>query len=178
MQSPRLDDELTAAQSNSDQIPAPSSRTEVEWLVTLASSRGASTITLGHARDQNSAAAVHAFAALWTASGRTVLRIVDWPENAASWLRQAHRFAEPEPDLWVVAGRPLGWAQMARRLTWSTSWRSRDTLAFSSLAAPSTQELAGPTILEELSGALPNGRIWRMRDSQIVIEPGIAGDHA
>jgi len=177
MQSPRLDDDLTAAQSKSDHIPAPSPQTEVECLVALAASRGASTITLGHARDQNSAAAVHAFASLWTASGRTVLRIVDWPENAASWLRQARRFAEPEPDLWVVAASPVGWAQMARRLTWSTSWKARDTLAFSSLADHHTQDLAGPAILG-LSGALPNGHIWRMREDGIVIEPGTAGDHA
>jgi hypothetical protein len=40
---------------------------------------------------------------------------------------QARRFTASTPDLWVVAGHPLGWAQMARRPRWPTAWSPERT---------------------------------------------------
>ena len=59
------------------------------------------------------------FARRWQATGGAIVCAVTWPESAASWLRQATRFAAGGPDLWVMAGPATGWAQMTRRLLWS-----------------------------------------------------------
>lgn len=67
-------------------------------------------------------------------TGGEVLAVVNWPEEAASWLRPATRFTELNPDVWVVAGALLGWAQMSRRLRHSTSWDPRRTYEVASLA--------------------------------------------
>lgn len=94
---------------------------------------GIETVTLGHGRDPHSAAAARAFAQAWESRGGTVLAVVDWPEEAASWLRQARRFAAGDPDAWVVAGPARGWAQMARRLRQSTTWDPRRTFRLASI---------------------------------------------
>ncbi|MFB9690562.1 hypothetical protein [Amycolatopsis plumensis] len=90
-------------------------------------------------------------AAAW---GGVVLTTVAWPETAASWLRQAHRFAAPEPDAWVVSATPAGWAGMARRLQLSTSWSPHRTFATSALAG---YPLPG------LRGARADGTTWETR---------------
>ncbi len=87
-------------------------------------------------------------AAAW---GGIVLATVTWPETAASWLRQARRFAAPEPDAWVVSASPEGWAGMARRLLLSTSWNPHRTFA--------TSALAGYPI-PGLRGARADGTTW------------------
>ena len=61
----------------------------------------------GHGRSAAAAAAAAAFARRREDQGRIVLDVVTWPEEAASWLRQASRFAAADPDLWSwrVPGR-------------------------------------------------------------------------
>jgi hypothetical protein len=80
-----------------------------------------------------------------------VLATVTWPETAASWLRQARRFAAPEPDLWVVSATPAGWAGMSRRLLRSTSWSPHRTIAAAALAG---------FPLPGLRGAHADGTTW------------------
>jgi hypothetical protein len=84
--------------------------------------KDAVTITIGHSRDEPGRAAAQAFAEQWTASGRIVLDVVDWPEEAASWLRQANRFTAGNPDAWVVTATARGWAGMRRRLSLTPAW--------------------------------------------------------
>ncbi|MEV4052319.1 hypothetical protein AB0J55_14145 [Amycolatopsis sp. NPDC049688] len=88
-------------------------------------------IVLGTAASPAARADGERIAAAW---GGLVLATVTWPETAASWLRQARRFAAPEPDVWVVSATPAGWAGMARRLRLSTSWSPHRTLLTSALA--------------------------------------------
>ncbi|MEV5712467.1 hypothetical protein AB0L41_01150 [Amycolatopsis mediterranei] len=90
-------------------------------------------------------------AAAW---GGMVLATVTWPETAASWLRQARRFAAPEPDAWVVSATPAGWAGMARRLLLSTSWSPHRTVT--------TSVLEGFP-LPGLRGARADGTTWESR---------------
>jgi hypothetical protein len=90
-------------------------------------------------------------AAAW---GGLVLATVTWPETAASWLRQARRFAAPEPDAWVVAATPAGWAGMTRRLLLSTSWSPHRTIATSALEG---------FALPGLRGARADGTTWENR---------------
>ncbi|QWF81531.1 hypothetical protein [Amycolatopsis sp. CA-230715] len=81
--------------------------------------RGAVAITIGSSRDAPSKAAAAEFAASWHG---IVLAVVDWPEEAASWLRHARRFTRGGPDAWVVVADGLGWARMVDRLARSTGW--------------------------------------------------------
>lgn len=54
--------------------------------------------------------------------------MVDWPETAASWLRQANRFTDSAPDHWVVLiTEEYAWMQMRQRLR-HTNWDPDRTL--------------------------------------------------
>jgi hypothetical protein len=109
---------------------------------------------LGRARhivigtDSSSRTEGEQIAAAW---GGDLLATVTWPETAASWLRQARRFATPEPDAWVVSASPASWAGMSRRLLRSTSWSPHRTFATSALAG---------FPLPGLRGARANGTTW------------------
>ncbi|QFU86916.1 hypothetical protein [Amycolatopsis sp. YIM 10] len=90
---------------------------------------GRGSLTIGCSRDDVCRVLAEAAAATWTGRGGTVLSIVDWPEQAASWLRQARRFVDGEPDAWLVIARPGGWAGMRDRLLRSTDWDPARTVA-------------------------------------------------
>jgi hypothetical protein len=97
-----------------------------------------------------------------------VLDVVTWPEEAASWLRQATRFTAAQPDLWVMAGPPGGWAQMTRRLLWSTPWEPGRTIAFAALGTERAVGLVGADNLSGLTGATAWGGTWAVRDGQLI----------
>jgi hypothetical protein len=124
-------------------------------------------VTIGHGRDPASRDAAAAFAAEWVAFGGVVLATVDWPEEAASWLRAARRFAAGEPDAWVVAGRALGWAQLSRRLRHSTDWDPGRTFGFASVGTTESVRLAGVGTLDGLRGVSADGSDWRIGRSSI-----------
>jgi hypothetical protein len=86
-------------------------------------------INIGSSRDPISLATAVVVQEAWTSAGGQVLDVVDWPDDAASWLRQARRFTVHEPDAWVVTGSVPGWVQMGRRLAYSTDWDPARTVA-------------------------------------------------
>lgn len=155
------------------QVPAPHTSLELETIMGLLAERRSriSTISVGHARDDASRSAANAIVRAWTAHGEDVLGVVDWPEDAASWLRQATRLVAGTPDAWVVAGSPLGWAQMGCRLRHSTDWDPERTIALSSLADIRLIEMAGPDIFKGLRGALPDGGTWRIANGLLICYP-------
>ncbi|MFE0106145.1 hypothetical protein [Streptomyces sp. NPDC059009] len=130
------------------------------------------TVAVGHSRDAASRAAAEAFAAAWAANGTgardheeggpDVLAVVDWPEHAASWLRPARRLTAQEPDAWVIAAAPLGFAQLARRLRRSTDWDPARTYAFAALGDSRVPALAGAHTLHGLRGASADGGTWHI----------------
>ena len=126
---------------------------ELNRMAELALRRDARTVTIGHGRSAAAAGAAAAFARRWEDQGRIVLDVVTWPEEAASWLRQATRFAAANPDLWIMAGPPGGWAQMTRRLLWSTPWEPGRTIAFAALGTERAVGLVGAGNLPSLTGA-------------------------
>ncbi|MFB7945943.1 hypothetical protein ACFC6L_13585 [Kitasatospora phosalacinea] len=132
------------------------------------------TVAVGHGRDEASRAAAHAFAEAWQPAHGTVLAVVDWPEDAASWLRPARRLTTGAPDAWVVTGAAQGWAQLSRRLRHSTDWRPDRTFAFAPLGNPAVVELAGPDTLDGLRGASADGGSWYV-DSGLVVHHGVEG---
>jgi len=79
---------------------------ELRRMTELALSRGARAIAIGRGRSPVAARAAAGFARRFQATGGSIVCAVTWPESAASWLRQATRFATADPDLWVMAGPP------------------------------------------------------------------------
>jgi hypothetical protein len=158
---------------NDQQVPVPHTSAELETIMGLLTERRSRvcTISVGHARDDASRSAANAIIRAWTVHGGDVLGLVDWPEDAASWLRQATRLAVGALDAWVVAGSPLAWAQMGRRLRCSTDWDPERTIAFSSLADIQLIELAGPDVFKGLRGAMPDGGTWRIGGGLLIRYP-------
>ncbi|MGW8969933.1 hypothetical protein [Streptomyces platensis] len=146
-------------------LPSPAPHTDAELgallaLLTAPRMRIA-TVVVGHSRDAASRSSAAAFAEAWCEAGRQpVLAMVDWPETAASWLRAAHRFTADEPDAWVVAAAPVGWAQMSRRLRHSTDWDPARTFGFAALGDSRVPALAGPATLHGMRGATADGGTW------------------
>jgi hypothetical protein len=137
----------------------------------LALSRGARSIAIGRGRSHAATGAADGFARRWQATGGTVIRVVTWPESAASWLRQATRFAAADPDLWVMTGPATGWAQMARQLLWSTPWRPERTIAFAAIGAEPVIGLVGAHTLAGLAGATADGGTWQVGHGILQVTP-------
>lgn len=104
---------------------------------------GAEVLTIGHGRDAAARNLALAFGEAWEAGCGQILAIVDWPEEAASWLRQAQRFAAGPPDVWLVVSPALGWEQMRRRLLASTVWDPDRTFSMAS-GSSARPVLSGP----------------------------------
>jgi hypothetical protein len=83
----------------------------------------------------------------------------------------ATRFAAADPDLWIMAGTPRGWAQMTRRLLWSTPWQPGRTLAFAALGTRRAIGLVGAHNLQGLAGATADGGTWTVCDGSIQVAP-------
>jgi len=160
--SPRLPPSLARDMAESEPTAA-----ELIRMTGLAQRRGARSVAIGRGRSAATAAAVAAFARRWEATGGTVLTVVTWPEEAASWLRQATRLAAADPDLWIMAGAPGGWAQMTRRLLWSTPWQPGRTLAFAALGTNDAIGLVGAHNLHALAGATTEGGTWTVCNGSI-----------
>ncbi|REK86984.1 hypothetical protein DY245_29725 [Streptomyces inhibens] len=147
-------------------LPSPDPHTDAELaallsLLTAPPYARIASVAVGHSRDAASCSAAAAFVEAWRATGREVLAVIDWPEVAASWLRAANRFTAEEPDAWVVAAAPLGWAQMSRRLRHSTDWDPARTYGFASLGDSRLPALAGPATLQGMRGTTADGgSIW------------------
>ncbi len=164
--SPRLPSGLTYDVAGSGPADA-----ELRRMTELALGRGVRSVAVGRGRSAAAAAAVTAFARRREAGGGTVLTVVTWPEEAASWLRQATRFAAADPDLWVMAGTARGWAQMTRRLLWSTPWQPDRTLAFAALGTEHAIGLVGAHNLQGLAGATADGGAWTVCNGSVQVSP-------
>ena len=140
---------------------------ELSGMTQLALSRGARAVALGSGNSPAATRAAAGFARRFQAAGGSIICTVTWPESAASWLRQARRFAAADPDLWVMAGPAIGWAQMTRRLLWSTPWRPERTIAFAAIGAAPVIGLVGVHNLAGLSGAAADGGTWQVSDEML-----------
>jgi hypothetical protein len=163
---PRLSASRTRA-AHADTEAGAATRAEIGSLLRLALERDARAVVIGRGRTPAAERAVAEFCRRWDGPARTVLSIVTWPEEAASWLRQARRFTEPDPDLWVMAGPPAGWAQMTRRLLWSTPWRPERTIAFAAVGSEPAIGLVRAANLEGLAGATAGGGTWAVQAGQL-----------
>ena len=144
---------------------------ELSRMTELALSRGAQAIAIGRGRSPVAARAAAGFARRFEAAGGSVICAVTWPESAASWLRQATRFAAADPDLWVMAGPATGWAQMTRRLLWSTTWRPERTIAFAAIGTRHVTGLVGAHNLPGLAGATKDGGTWQISHGIVRVTP-------
>jgi len=148
---------------------AEATEAELSRMTELALSRGARAIAIGRGRSPVAARAAAGFARRFQATGGIIICTVTWPESAASWLRQATRFAAADPDLWVMAGPAIGWAQMTRRLLWSTPWRPERTLAFAAIGTGRVIGLVGAHNLPGLTGPTADGGTWQVRHGTLQV---------
>ena len=142
---------------------------ELNRMAELALSRGARTIAIGTGRSPAAIRAAAGITSRWETAGGTVLCAVTWPEAAASWLRQAVRFAAADPDLWIMAGPAAGWAQMTRRLLWSTPWQPGRTIASAALGTEHAVALVGGHNVPGLAGATADGGTWQVSNGNLQV---------
>jgi hypothetical protein len=122
-------------------------------------------VTVGHGREGRSAAIVESFVAAWQEAGGMIAAIVDWPQDAASWLRPAQRLVRDAPDAWVVASDPAAFARVARRLRSMSGWDPARTYGFAALA---DVRLVG--VADGVRGATADGGTWRVNRGWIGIQ--------
>ena len=100
-------------------------------------------VVVGHSRDKSVRDAARLLCDHLASRGVEVRDVVDWPDQAASWLRHATRFTASAPDLWVVListdndddcddhsddpGGDHGWMRMRQRLR-DTDWEPDRTI--------------------------------------------------
>ncbi|MCP2342222.1 ABC transporter substrate-binding protein [Actinomadura rupiterrae] len=165
-------DALTSPLLRARAAPPPESSVtdnEVAALVALARSRGAQTLAIGSGRTPPARDAARTVAAAWEHAGGDIALEITWPETAASWLRQATRFAAAQADLWIMLGPPLGWAQMTRRLLWSTPWDPARAVLAAAVSDTRALDLVGRHNLPGISGVTRDGHPWHLdADDQIV----------
>jgi hypothetical protein len=162
MTSPRIADDVLARHPAASRAPAAHTAAELARLSQLVRAAGVGGVAIGHGRHPTSVAAAEAFVDAWTAGGGTVLAVVDWPSEAASWLRPARRLTSCHPDGWVIADTPAGCAQVSRRLAAQPEWSASRTFGFGSLASADLVALAGAATLTGMTGATGSGGTWRV----------------
>ncbi|PJN25719.1 hypothetical protein CG736_14900 [Kitasatospora sp. CB02891] len=140
---------------------------EVAAIVQLARDRRARTVVIGSGRTPHARESARLIESAWDRAEGTILATITWPETGASWLRHASRFADADPDLWVMTGPATGWAQMTRRLLWSTPWRPERTLATAGIGDPGTLALVGLSNLNGLAGVTAQGTTWLVEDDTL-----------
>ncbi|MCW2521709.1 MAG: hypothetical protein JWO63_44 [Frankiales bacterium] len=149
--------------------PAPHTDAELSLIVDMLLERGALTVAVGHGRDPDAQAAATAFAAAWQDRERPVLAVVNWPAQAASWLRQARQLVAVHPDAWLIADSASGFARIAPRLAQQQDWDPARTVGFAGLAGPGLITTLGSTRLRGLSGATATGERWRVGAAGLII---------
>jgi hypothetical protein len=154
-------------------LPPPHSEIELATVVGLLAGLRprVTSIVIGCSRDAPSRATADAVERAWSERGGHVLDVVDWPEHAASWLRQARRFTEPGPDAWVVTGQLTGWVQMGRRLLHSTGWDPARTIGTAALASDDMIAAGGVGTFDGLRGAARDGGTWEVVRTILVHRP-------
>jgi hypothetical protein len=119
-ESPRLPAGLVRQAADAGAEVAEVAEVELNRMAELALLRRARTVTIGHGRSAAAAGAAAAFARRFQDQGRIVLDVVTWPEEAASWLRQAIRFGTERAIGLVGAGNLSGLTgATARGGTWA-----------------------------------------------------------
>ena len=162
--SPRIPAAWLARCPRASQPPDAHTAAELTALLRLLRAAPADGIAIGHGRHPASAAAAQALAAAWGETGGAVLAVVSWPAGPASWLRPARRLAGAQPGAWVIADHPAGCAQLARRLAGQPGWAAARTFGFASVATTDLISLAGPGLLDGMTGATAAGATWRIAD--------------
>jgi ABC-type branched-subunit amino acid transport system substrate-binding protein len=171
--SPRIPASRLARCPRASRPPAAHTAAELARLQQLLRAARADTIAIGHGRHPASVAAARALAAAWAGAGGTVLDLVSYPADAASWLRPARRLASSQPDAWVIADNPAGCAQLARRLAGEPGWAAARTFGSASVATADLISLAGPGVLDGMTGATPAGGTWSIEADQLTRLPAV-----
>ncbi|HMH89798.1 MAG TPA: hypothetical protein VK586_01805 [Streptosporangiaceae bacterium] len=107
--SPRIPARWLARYPRASQPPAGHTAAELARLLQLLRAVRPAAIAIGRGRHPASVAAARALAAEWTGTGGTVLDVISYPADAASWLRPARRLGHRrQPGGLRSAGPPRG----------------------------------------------------------------------
>lgn len=86
-------------------------------------------LSIGHGRSENCCAIADALAESWQliqtwvrVAGGFLIRQVDWPETAASWLAQAKELNKERPDAIVMISSAISGIAVLKRLADQRSW--------------------------------------------------------
>lgn len=171
--SPRIPNRVLARHPHSTRPPAPHTAGEVSALITALRMAEVSTITIGHGRDAASRTTAAAVAKAWSRAGGTILGTVDWPAQAASWLKAAQQMVKTQPDAWVIVDNPAGCAQLAARLVEHEGWSPARTFGTASMDSPDAAALSGLGVLTGIRGATADGGTWRIGHGVLLREQAI-----
>lgn len=91
-------------------------------------------LSIGHGRDETCCAIAEALAESWQliqtwvrVTGGFLIRQVDWPETAASWLAQAKELNKDRPDAIVMISSAISGIAVLKRLADQRSWSAAST---------------------------------------------------
>jgi alkylated DNA repair protein (DNA oxidative demethylase) len=145
-----------------------SSDREIARIVQLLDSRDTALVSIGSGRSTQAGAKAAAFAETWQARGGEIAGVIDWPHEAASWLRPALRLTAHDVDAYVVADDARGFAPVARRLIADTGWRPERTVAFAECGTEDLVDQLGPGSFDGLAGATAEGGLWYIDGGELV----------
>lgn len=125
---------LVGADGRPYESAAPGTLGGLAWpVLTLITAMDAARVGVGHARDPDSGALAAAFVDAWTDRGGEITAVVSWPDEAASWLRQARALTAGSPDAWLIAGPIASLRRVCDRLSTSTDWDPARTVALATV---------------------------------------------
>jgi hypothetical protein len=87
---------------------------------------------------------------------------VDWPAQAASWLRPARRLTAPDIELCIVLDNLAGSAQILRRLAEQPGWHVGNIITWSAIRRPALLTLFQAERLDGLRGTTATGETWTL----------------
>jgi hypothetical protein len=165
----RIPDRVIRRYPHAAAPPGHHTRAEIHQLTTLLCAARVRRIAIGHGRHCTSIAAAAAVNAAWAELGGVVEQIVSWPDDAASWLRPARRLVTGQPDAWIIADNPAGWAQLAPRLAEHDCWSPARTFGCAALGNPVLLDLTGE-VLTGMTGATADGGGWRIIGRSLILD--------
>jgi len=135
-------------------------------------------LSIGHNREETNINIAACIANKWIetqnwvrSEGGYILNVVDWPESAASWLRQAKQLNQDNPDAWVIISSFKSAMQILQRLSAEKNWIPERTFCLFSSNCEMMNKITPWAGLNGLKGLLTNGRRWIIEEEKLIIIP-------
>jgi len=124
-------------------------------------------LSIGHSRDDASNAIAEALAESWQLTltwvrveGGFLIRQVDWPETAASWLAQATELNKDRPDAIVIISSASSGIAVLKRLADQKNWSASRTFCLFNDTEDPQKYMADLIFYEGLKCITKDGKRW------------------